>query len=215
MLSVRNPGVVYPVSEDISETDLNTDVDEYTYDGKTVYRGNLDPTYSTDSVSVFWLYDEGSKRVGCAEHVGEEHTCLWFGDTPFGTLLQEDWRAMTETVWSLLSQPAYEDCMRFGWKTPADLAMRTSLALITPSDIVNGVVQPDRCQRCLNIRQKGCVSAEPYRFDVYSTIFVDDDGVLYSPPADTKVYHALRRRAGLDSAAAGIASASGSLGVGC
>ena len=35
-------GRLYPVEDGIAEFDLDTDIEEYDYDGRTVYRGNLD-----------------------------------------------------------------------------------------------------------------------------------------------------------------------------
>jgi hypothetical protein len=190
---------VYPVSEEVSEVDLNTDVEEFNYDGRLVYRGNLDELHSTPEVSVYWLYDENSKRVGLAEHAGDEHTALWFKDTPFGTLLQEDWVCENKTVWSLMTQTAYEDCMKWGWTTIEKLSERTRLLLVTPDRIINGLVIPEICSRCLGIRQKGClVGKRCPSFDIYSSIFLDEDGVIYTPPSDTEIYATLRRRAGLD-----------------
>jgi len=186
------------VSEDVSEVDLNTDVEEFNYDGRLVFRGNLDETHSSPDVSVFWLYDENSKRVGLAEHQGEEHTALWFRDTPFSTLLQEDWVCENKTVWSLMTQTAYEDCMKWGWTTVEKLSVRTRLLLVTPQRIIEGVQIPEICTRCLGIRQKGClVGKRDPSFDIYSSVFLDEDGVIYTPPSDTQIYATLRRRAGL------------------
>jgi len=197
---VRNPGKVYPVSEDICEIDVNAEAEQYNYDGRLVYRGNLDTTQSTDDVKAYWLYDESSKRVGIVEHLGEEHTCLWFHDTPFGTLLQEEWEALPRTIWSLMTQAAYEDCMKHGWTTIDAISKRTYLAIVTPQHIIDGRIAVERCTRCLGTKQKGCLITKPfYVFDVYSTMFVDDDGVLYTPPEDSAVYATLRRRAGLAS----------------
>jgi hypothetical protein len=54
MIGLRS---IYPVDESIATFDLDTDVEEYNYDGRTVYRGNLDPEYSKDGLQVYWLYD--------------------------------------------------------------------------------------------------------------------------------------------------------------
>lgn len=198
MFSVRQAGKIYPVSEDVSEIDLDTEVEEYNYDGRKVFRGNLDPICSTPEVSVYWLYDENSKRVGLAEHSGDSHTALWFRDTPFGTLLQEDWEPQNRTVWSLMTQAAYEDCIKWGWTTIERLSKRTRLFLVTPEKLMSGAEMPEICSRCLGIKQKGCLlTRHVNEFDIYSTMFLDEDGVLYTPPEDTTVYATLRRRAGL------------------
>lgn len=168
---------------------MDAEVEEYNYDGRLVFRGNLDPTHSTESVQVYWLYDSNSKRVGVAEHTGDEHTALWFKDNVFSTLLQEDWETHDKTVWSLMSQAAYEDCVRYGWTTIDKLAEHTSLTLVTPSAIVNGIRSTQRCVKCLGPRQERCtVKHTNGKIDPYKTLFVDDDGVLYVPPSDSKVF---------------------------
>lgn len=200
MLSSRNLGKIYPVSEDIVETDMDTDVEEYNYDGRYVFRGNVDPEHSTESIKAYWLYDKNSKRVGLAEHEGESHTCLWFKSNVFATLLQEDWEAQDKMLWSLMSQAAYEDCMKHGWTTVEKIAERTKLTIITPKNLIDGNITILKCSRCMGHKQKGCLlSGSLHDFDIYSTIFVDDDGVLYTPPDDSIVYAILRRRTGLAS----------------
>ena len=206
MFSVRIPGKLFPVLEDVSESDMDTDVEEYNYDGRFVFRGNIDPDHSTSTVQVYWLYDQNSKRVGVAEHEGEEHSTLWFKSNVFGTLLQEDWEAQDRTIWSLMSQAAYEDCMKHGWTTIQKVAERTNLNLVTPSDIINGVCPIQKCTRCLGETQERCLTVKNLpRIDVYSTVFVDEDGVLFTPPSDSTVYATLRRRMGLTSEESGAA----------
>lgn len=200
MLSSRNVGKLYPVSEDIVETDMGTDVEEYNYDGRYVFRGNIDPEHSTDKINVYWLYDENSKRVGLVEHEGEEHTCLWFKSNVFSTLLQEDWECQDKTLWSLMSQAAYEDCMKHGWTTIEKVSERTDLNIVTPSMLIHGMAPVQKCRRCLGRRQSSCIVEKNAKmFDIYSTIFVDDDGVIYTPPSDSTVYATLRRRTGFAS----------------
>jgi len=211
MISLRNAGKIYPVSEDIVEIDLGTDIDEYNYDGRYVFRGNMDPEHSTESIKVYWLYDDNSKRVGLVEHEGDEHTCLWFKQTEFGTLLQEDWEAQDKTLWSLMSQSAYEDCMKHGWTTVQKVAERTRLSIVTPDMIKNGKIPTiHKCSRCMSTRQKNCLLQDITKsYDIYSTIFVDNDGVIYSPPDDSVIYATLRRLVGFDSPAPVDGSGSG------
>jgi len=216
MLS-RNSNHVYPVNPDITEFDLNTDVDEYVYDGKSVYRGNLDPEFSTADMSVYWLYNE-NQRVGCVEHIGDSHTCYWFRDNVFSSLMQEDWTPQDRTIWNIMSEEAYEDCIRRGLDTPEKIKPFTSLSIVLPSDIQNYTPTPKSCIKCQTTTlYKGCIQDETNKkFDVYFTIFVDSDGVLYAPPSDTRVYAILRRRAGvLDSAADGAGDETVSTTVGC
>ena len=203
--------MLYPANTDIANFDLGTDVEEYTYDGREVFRGNLDPEFSDSDYQVYWLYDE-NQRVGLAEHTSESHTCYWFYSNAFATLLQEpEWESRDRSVWSMMSEAAYEDCMRYGWTTIEELQKRTSLAIIRPSDLVK-YIQPDSlCIVCnTNDRLPGCVHEKrTYRFDVFFTLFVDDDGVLYAPPSDTQAFAATLRRPDAAGAGAGAGVGAG------
>jgi hypothetical protein len=113
----------------------------------------------------------------------------WFRSNEFSTLLQEEWECQDQTIWSLMTQEAYEDCMKHGWTTVEAIQSRTSLQLVTPNDIIQGKKGGGRCTRCYGVtRQKGCNFAPSIPlFILYTTVFVDCDGVLYTPPADTTV----------------------------
>jgi len=224
MIGLHN---VYPVDESIATFDLDTDVEEYNYDGRTVYRGNVDPDYS--GVQVHWLYNDENKRVGLAEHTSDGgHKCLWYRDNVFSTLLQEDWSVYDETVWNIMTETAYNDCMKRGWTTVNELKTRTrALKLITPGDIAHcGKKQhPKVCDRCLStlILHQGCVvidaDAERKKLTLFDTLFVDDDGTIYIPPGDSVVYRCddgdyatfLRRGATAAAGAGAGAGAGGSI----
>ena len=212
---------IYPVDESIATFDLDTDVEEYNYDGRTVYRGNLDPEYSRDGVQVYWLYDEENKRVGVAEHSASSHTCLWYRDNVFSTLLQEDWSVYDETVWNIMTDTAYNDCMKRGWTTVGHLKTRThTLKLVTPDDIALHGKNQAVCSRCLSTKlHTGCiVDSERKRLTLFDTLFVDDDGTIYIPPGDSIVYrcedgdYATFLRRGAAAAAAGAGAGAGAGG---
>jgi hypothetical protein len=189
MLSALQSSVVYPVTQDVVETDLDTDVEEYNYDGRLVYRGNIDPSFSTKKVQVYWLYNENSQRVGLVEHSDKFHKCLWYRDNVFSTLLQEDWEPQNRTIWSLLTQEAYEDCMKHGWTTVEKIAQRTHLRIISPNDLIADLPDVTRCVQCMGERQEKCVlHTQKTKIDPYSTLFVDEDGVLYTPPSDSVLF---------------------------
>jgi len=195
MIGLHN---IYPADESIAPFDLDTDVEEYNYDGRTVYRGNLDPEYSKDGVQVYWLYDEENKRVGLAEHTNSGHKCLWYRNNVFSTLLQEDWTVYDETVWNIMSDTAYNECMNRGWTKVENLKTKTqALKLVTPYDIAavgNGKKSksPEFCARCLSTKIKaGCaVPGDETRkkLTLFDTLFVDEDGTIYIPPGDSVVY---------------------------
>lgn len=201
MLS-RNSKNVYPVNTDITEFDLNTDVEEYNYDGKLVCRGNLDPEYSTGDMQVYWLYDN-DQRIGLVEDFKDKHCCYWFKDNVFSSLLQEDWVAQDRTIWNIMSEEAYEDCMRRGLDTPKKLKPYTSLEIILPEDLLNYKQTEKCCIQCQSTKlYKGCITdKKSTNFDIFYTLFVDSDGVIYAPPSDTSVYATLRRRTGADGGA--------------
>lgn len=217
--------VVYPSDTDIADFDLDTDVEEYNYDGRLVFRGNLDPTYSDEKFQVYWLYDENNHRVGLAEHCEEkEHTCYWIRDNVYSTLFQEDgWTCRDRTLWNIMSGPAYEDCMRNGWTTVDSLRSRTSLTIIRPQDVLVYEPPDTLCIRCAGKGHSGCqMEKHEPRYDVFFTLFVDDDGLIYVPPVDTRAYGAalptLRRplllAAGFDSEISTIVGVGAAAGAG-
>ncbi len=93
MYSILNPNVVYQdTSPDVTEHDIDVVSDLWDIDGREVYRGARDPRYT--HANVYWLYNEDLERVGCAEHNKKDQAdfrVLWFRESEFGTLLQEDW----------------------------------------------------------------------------------------------------------------------------
>jgi len=215
---------IYPVDESIAPFDLDTDVEEYNYDGRTVYRGNLDPEYS--GVQVYCLYDEENRRVGIAEHTSDGgHKCLWHRDNVFSTLLQEDWSVYDETLWNIMTDTAYNDCMKRGWTTVKQLKTRThTLKLVTPDDIASGLQNTTAvCSRCLSTKlHAGCiVEPERKKLTLFDTLFVDDDGTIYIPPGDSIVYRCehgdyatFLRRGAAEAAGAGAGAGAGATGGG-
>jgi hypothetical protein len=125
-------------SEDIADHDDDYDAEEWNYNGREVFRGCVDPAYS--DWNVYWLYDENLLRIGLAEHDSENpevfHS-LWFHDNPFGTLFQESNWVKKETLWSLLSSEAYQDCLEDDFKTVFDRSLGSNIRLMTPGFITN------------------------------------------------------------------------------
>ena len=196
-------GRLYPVVEGIAEFDLDTDIEEYDYDGRTVFRGNMDPDLSTDKQQVYWLY-ENDTRVGLVEHTSDAHKCYWYRSNVFSTLFQEDWTVYDETIWNILPQKAYDECMRHGWTTIPQVRARTHLALAMPSDFteVSTSESPTICLRCADeCKYSGCVPIPPADpldgKSIFKVVFLDEDGTIYVPPSDTRaytLYATLRRR---------------------
>ena len=216
---------LYPVDESIADFDLNTDIEEYNYDGRLVYRGNMDPEYSKDGLKVYWLYDDENKRVGVVEHHttdNDTHKCLWYRNNVFSTLMQEDWSVYDETIWQIMTETAYDDCMRRGY-TVNDLKTHTqALNIMTPSDIARKTLPPSACIRCHTLKSKkhtGCIfspehsSNEKEFLTLFDTLFVDeDDGTIYIPPGDSVVYATFLRRGAAAAAGAGAGAGAAAAG---
>ena len=182
MLSKLRKGLLYPVSTDITEHDLDTDAETWTYDDREVFRGNVDPAYLSQGLDVYWLYDDYNIRVGLAEHDHSDpnqFAALWYRENPFATLFQDDaWVGTGNTLWSTMPTAAYEDCMRMGIETVEDLirtfpAMKTKL--VTPRLLRQA---ESWCATCCRPECKKDVCLR----DDSRVLFVDDSFEIYSPP---------------------------------
>lgn len=184
MLSTLRKGLVYKnISSDIVEHDLDIDADEWSYDGKDVYRGSVDPEYVSNELNVYWLYDDNLKRVGLAEHESKEpevFKALWFHENPFATLYQDDsWKSTGNTLWSKLSNEAYQDYLE--GLNIRDQALNSGLLLVTPSMLID----PPKIYVCYKCGKKSFESSScsltqtDLDFSAFSILFVDDDFVIY------------------------------------
>ena len=88
-----------------------------------------------------------------------------------------------------MSQFAYEDCMKHGWTTVKQIAERTRLRIVTPADLIADLPTVTRCLQCMGERQEKCLlHVQGSRVDPYTTLFADEDGVLYTPPSNSVVF---------------------------
>jgi hypothetical protein len=191
MFSLLRKGLVYKnISSDIVEHDLDIDADQWSYNEKDVYRGSIDPEYVSQGLNVYWLYDDDSKRVGLAEHDIEDPAIfhsLWFYDNPFATLFQDvSWKPTDETLWSKLSNEAYQTCLETDFKLVSDQALTSGTLLITPDILLN---KPDlyTCELCGKkslMKSNVCSTASVsiLDFNQFSILFLDDDFVIYEKP---------------------------------
>ena len=186
MLSVLRKGLVYDnISTDIIEHDLDVDADQWSYDNRDVYRGSVDPDYLDKGVSVYWLYDDNLKRVGLAEHESdspEVFKSLWFHDNPFATLYQDDkWKSTGSTIWSKLSNEAYQDYLE--GMNIQDEAFKSGTLLVTPSMLIRSpkIYSCEKCGKKSLMSENGCPQALPsdLNFSKFSILFIDDDFVIY------------------------------------
>ena len=199
MFSRLQPTFLYTdVSSDITENDLNVVSDLWTIDNRDVYRGSRDPRYT--HANVYWLYDEDLQRVGCCEHDLKDHAIfhsLWFQESEFGTLLQEEGWVVDEDIWSKLPRHVFERFLNEGWTTPKvflEQCLSSSLRIVTPSMILEKPV----VYSCMECKKKSlspiCPSNQmaPLDFPDKSKIFfVDDDLVIHIPPTSSRIYDVL------------------------
>jgi hypothetical protein len=196
MYSILKPDYVYrDISEDIADNDDDYDAEEWNYNGRDVFRGSLDRSFEWN---VYWLYDD-VKRVGLAEHDPENPDIfhvLWFRDNVFSTLFQEDWKTKDATLWSILSNEAYQDCLEDDFKTVVDRTLHTNIRIITP-DMIQNMPEIHECIKCGKkslLSLNGCSEIKrPYIADC-SVLFVDESFVMYTAPTDSRVWSKVHLR---------------------
>jgi predicted RNA-binding Zn-ribbon protein involved in translation (DUF1610 family) len=204
MYSILKPNYVYrDTSEDIADHDDDYDAEEWNYNGRDVYRGSLDRSFDWN---VYSLYDENSKRVGIAEHHPEHPEIfftLWFRDNVFSTLFQEKWECKDATIWSILSNEAYQDCLEDDFKTVFDKTLNTNIRLMTPDMIIN-TPEIHACPKCGKkslLSLNGCSEIKrPYIDSNCSVLFVDESFIMYTAPADSRVWSKVHLPPGGDEA---------------
>jgi hypothetical protein len=186
MFSILRPSLLYTdISPDIAEHDEDHDAAEWAYSDRTVFRGALDVSYKNERLDVYWLYDDDLNRVGLAEHESDDHSVfktLWFRDSQFGTLLQEDWKA-GESIFTLLSSEAYQDCV------DSDILLKGSHRIIIPKYITNGLPEIYECL-CGKSFSPMC-SAVKKVVEITDPLFIDDSFIMYQPPPDSTVWSRL------------------------
>lgn len=188
MFSLLRKGLVYTnLSSDIVEHDLDIDADQWSYDGKDVYRGSIDPEYLKYNLNVYWLYDDDSKRIGLAEHDPDDRVIfksLWFYDNPFATLFQDSsWKSTGGTLWSKLSNEAYQDCLDTDFKFVSIQSINSGVLLVTPDMLINKpqLYTCEKCNKKTLMASDSChqASVSILDFNQFSILFLDDDFVIY------------------------------------
>lgn len=201
MFSRLTPGFVYnDISSDITENDLDVVADTWEMGGREVYRGTRDPRYT--HANVHWLYDDNLERVGCAEHSLEDHAdmqLLWFRDSEFGTLFQEDW-TIDDDLWSKLPRHVFDRFLNEEWTTPAKFlehCLQGPMRIVTPSMLAHHLPTVYTCSKCGHkslMKKEGC-SMTPSVLDFpdrSKTYFIDFDFVVHVPPVDSVVWSTLQ-----------------------
>ena len=183
------------VSDEVTEHDVDVMSDLWNMDGRDVYRGSRDPRYT--HANVYWLYDEDLRRVGLTEHSLEDHAdfrILWFYESGFATLMQEEGWNTGPNVWSILPSHVYERCFSEGWTTPVALleqCLNSPYRIITP-EMLGTLPNVYSCGACkVSSLKPICVSNQmaPLDFpDKAKIVFVDDDLVIHNPPSDSTIF---------------------------
>ena len=201
MQSILDPKVLYTdLSRDIVEHDVDVVSDLWNMDGRDVYRGSRDRHYS--HANVYWLYTEDLERVGLVEHSLENQAdfrILWFHDSPFATLLQEEGWTNEQSIWSVLSRPAVEMFLAEDWTTPSSLL---NACLHGPTRIltVEMVLKKPTIFHCSVCGSKTMKKTECAEFqtqteldfpDQAKIIFIDDDLYVCEPPTSSRVWELL------------------------
>jgi len=198
MFSTIDRSVVYEVGTDITDHDINIVSDLWTMGGRQVYRGARDPAFT--HANVYWLYDpEDLDRVGVSEHALDNPgnvALLWYKNTRFSTLLQEDQWTEGDTIWGELPTHAYEQFLAEGWTTPLpflERCLRGPLRVVTPEMLIKmpTVYSCAQCDR-ISLSPFACSTASPLTFPAKEKVFfVDDRMVVYSSPASSTVWSLL------------------------
>lgn len=204
MFSRLDPSFLYEdVTPDITENDIDVVSDLWEMDGRDVYRGSRDPRYT--HANVYWLYDEDLVRVGCSEHDVKDHgnfRVLWFHESEFGTLLQEDGWTVGNDIWSIFPSHVFDRAMNEGWTTPDPLleqCLYGQFRIVTPSMLIQpkSVFVCKDCGRRSLAPYKGCVNSSEYYLDYperKKTYFVDDDLRIHIPPPTSSSWSRLLRQ---------------------
>ena len=176
------------ISPDVVEHDANNDGELWSYDEREVYRGSMDPHYFEHGLNVYWLYDDNLKRVGLAEHDSETHEvhkALWFNENPFITLYQDPrWKSKNSTLWSMLSNEAYQDCLEDNFTTIHDKALNSGKCLVTP-EMLASKNYIYTCSHGTHSKNPHCDASKKYLdYSLFLMLYVDESFVLYEPPSD-------------------------------
>lgn len=208
MFSILKPDFIYTdVSDDITENDVDVVSDLWTMNGRDVYRGSRDPRYT--HANVYWLYDEDLQRVGCTEHSVRDHgvfEVLWFHDSEFATLLQEEGWTIENDLWSSLPETVFNRFVNEEWVTPEkflEQCLYGPFRIVTPKMLIQRptVYMCQKCGRKSLQPIPGC-SMEQSLLDFpdkAKIVFVDDDLRVHVPPSDSNVFKRLQLGDGLRS----------------
>ena len=200
MLSRLRKGLIYTDTDpDVLDHDDDLDAEMYTYEKRQVYRGRYDPRYTKEDLDVHWLYDENSKRVGLVEYESADFSVfsiLWYYDNPYSTLLQEpNWKSEDKTLWSMLSNEAYQDCLESDFKNVVERSLGGPYRLVFPSTIGTPYeyYECPKCNKKTLSMEGNCSALKKVTPSSYSILFLDDSFIVYTAPTDSQIWSILKQ----------------------
>jgi hypothetical protein len=186
MLSRLRQTLIYTDTDpDVLDHDDDMDAEIYTFENREVYRGTFDPRYTSQNLDVHWLYDDNSKRVGLVEYESTDFSkfsVLWYYDNPYATLLQEpDWKQQGKTLWSMLSEEAYQDCLDDDFKNVVEKSLHSPYRLVFPSTYFKEYIVYEcvKCRKRTLTLENACPTMKKVETPFFS-LFLDDSFILYS-----------------------------------
>ena len=139
MLSRLRNLIYTDIDPDVLDHDDDLDAELYTFDDREVYRGRFDPRYTSFDLDVHWLYDENGKRTGLVEYESNDfskRSVLWYYENKYATLLQENWKSKEKTLWSMITEEAYQDCLEDDFETVIERTKDGPYCLVFPNDVL-------------------------------------------------------------------------------
>lgn len=199
MLSQLRKDLLYTdTSRDIVEHDEDIDADLITLEGRDVYQGSIDPRYASHKLDVHWLYDDTLKRVGLVEHESHDRTisvCLWFYENPYATYLQEPgWITSTNTIWSRMSNEAYQDCLETDFEKMVEMSLYGDTRIVLPYMLAYPITEMYECSSCQKrtlSSPSSCSSVKKLSFSGKFCVFLDDSFVICHPPPNSAIWSTL------------------------
>lgn len=198
MLSRLRQTLIYTDTDpDVLDHDDDMDAEIYTFENREVYRGTFDPRYTSQNLDVHWLYDDNSKRVGLVEYESTDFSkfsVLWYYDNPYATLLQEpDWKQQGKTLWSMLSEEAYQDCLDDNFETVISKSLNSPYRLVFPNSVHNPteLYECEKCGKRSLTLETSCSSMKKISFP-NSILFLDDSFILYSCPIHSRIWSMIK-----------------------
>ena len=200
MLSTRRPTLLYKdTGSTILKHDEDVDAEPIEIQGRDLYRGSIDPRYMKYDLDVQWLYNDESERVGLIEYETknrEEFSVLWYYDNPYATFFQEpEWIATTKTLWSYLTEEAYQDCLEDDFQNLVNMSLTGDVLIIAPYMLDKKLDYIYVCEECgkhtLSL-PRSCIAVKRLPFPIFSSyLCLDESGVVYDLPVKSRIWSTL------------------------